>query len=195
MKSDMPQLEIDSPLQEFFQKSSVALALSHADDDNHLALVNDKFCALTGYDSEDVLGKNCRMLQTSLKGVHAENAEARAKIHDFLQPEGPETVRTTIVNFRKDSSAFVNLLFMSKLKATSGQVRYILASQFDVSRAHAHLLETYDQELNATLTKIKPLLDDHNIMIEGTLTTIANSTTTIAQAKLTLAEWEQNSPY
>lgn len=191
----MPQLEIDQSLQGFFQKSSVALALSYAQDDQHLALVNEKFCALTGYSSDDVLGKNCRMLQTSAKGMHAKNEDARTKIHDFLQVDGPMTVRTPIVNFRKDGSPFVNLLFMSKLKATSGQVRYILASQFDVSRAHAHLLQDYDTELDNTLKTIKPLLDDHNIMIEGTLATIANSTTTIAQAKLTLAEWEQNSPY
>ncbi|POO56046.1 PAS domain-containing protein [Agrobacterium rosae] len=191
----MPQLEIDQSLQDFFQKSSVALALSYAQDDQHLALVNDKFCALTGYSSDDVVGKNCRMLQTSPNGTHAENATAREEIHEFLQVDGPMTIRTPIVNFRKDNSPFVNLLFMSKLKATSGQVRYILASQFDVSRAHAHLLQDYELELDLTLTTIKPLLDDHNIMIEGTLTTIANSTTTIAQAKLTLAEWEQNSPY
>lgn len=191
----MPQLEIDRPLQDFFQKSSIALALSFADDDHHLALVNQRFCDLTGYDSSDVIGKNCRMLQTSPTGVHAENAEARAKINAFLEVDGPETVRTTIINFRNDATPFVNLLFMSKLKATSGQVRYILASQFDVSRAHTHLLQAYDVELGDTLKRIKPLLDDHNIMIEGTLATIANSTTTIAQAKLTLAELEQNFPY
>ncbi|MES5098051.1 PAS domain-containing protein [Agrobacterium sp. BA1120] len=191
----MPQLEIDRPLQDFFQKSSIALALAYADADNHLALVNEPFCKLTGYDSSDVVGKNCRMLQTSPKGTHAPNDEARDKIHEFLEADGPATVRTPIVNFRKDDQPFVNLLFMSKLKAGSGQVRYILASQFDVSRAHAHLLQAYDLELGDTLAKIKPLLDDHNIMIEGTLATIANSTTTIAQAKLTLAELEQNSPY
>jgi len=193
--SHMPQLEIDQSLQDFFQKSSVALALSYAQDDQHLALVNEKFRTLTGYDNEDVLGKNCRMLQTSPDGTHAQNEDARAKIHAFLQVDGPATVRTPIVNFRKDNSPFVNLLFMSKLKATSGQVRYILASQFEVSRAHAHLLQDYDIELDQTLKTIKPILDDHNIMIEGTLATIANSTMTIAQAKLTLAEWEQNSPY
>ncbi|KXG85320.1 PAS domain-containing protein [Agrobacterium bohemicum] len=191
----MPQLEIDQSLQNFFHKSTVALALSYAQDDQHLALVNEKFCALTGYSGDDVLGRNCRMLQTSHNGMHAKNEDARTKIHDFLQVDGPMTVRTPIVNFRKDGSPFVNLLFMSKLKATSGQVRYILASQFDVSRAHAHLLHDYDLELDRALKTIKPLLDDHNIMIEGTLATIANSTTTIAQAKLTLAEWEQNSPY
>ena len=150
---------------------------------------------MTGYGSDDVVGKNCRMLQTSPKGTNAPNTEARGKIHAFLQADGPKTMRTTIVNFRKDSSPFVNLLFMSKLKANSGQVRYILASQFDVSRAHKHLLQAYDLELDDTLRTLKPLLDDHNIMIEGTLAMIANSTNTIAQAKLTLAELEQNTPY
>lgn len=191
----MSQLEIDGPLQDFFQKSSIALAMAQAEGDNHLALVNEPFSKLTGYDASDVLGRNCRMLQTSHEGTHAPNEDARAKIHDFLKADGPATVRTPIVNFRKDGRPFVNLLFMSKLKAASGAVRYILASQFDISRAHPHLLQDYDTELGDALMKIKPLLDDHNIMIEGTLATIANSTTTIAQAKLTLAELEQNSPY
>ncbi|WP_347568976.1 PAS domain-containing protein [Rhizobium skierniewicense] len=173
----------------------MALALSHAGGDQHLALVNQKFCTLTGYGSDDVVGKNCRMLQTSQNGTNAPNTEARGKIHAFLKADGPATMRTTIVNFRKDSSPFVNLLFLSKLKANSGQVRYILASQFDVSRAHKHLLQAYDLELDDTLKTLKPLLDDHNIMIEGTLAMIANSTNTIAQAKLTLAELEQNTPY
>lgn len=157
--------------------------------------MNGQYCALTGYDSEDVLGRNCRILQTSPDGTHAPNTEARARIHAFLATDGPATVRTPVVNFRKDNTPFVNLLFMSKLKANSGQVRYIIASQFDVSRAHAHLLQAYDRELDDTLKTLKPLLDDHNIMIEGTLAMIANSTTTIAQAKLTLAELEQKAPY
>ncbi len=193
--STMNQLEINGPLQDFFQKSTIALAMSFADADNRLALVNDPFCKLTGYDSSDVLGKNCRFLQTSPSGEKAPNDEARAKIHDFLRADGPATVRTPIVNFKKDGKPFVNLLFMSKLTGGSGVVRYILASQFDISRAHPNLLQDYESELGSALTRIKPLLDDHNIMIEGTLATIANSTTTIAQAKLTLAELEQNSPY
>lgn len=191
----MSQIEIDGPLQDFFQKSSIALALSFADADNTLAFVNDPFCRLSGYDASEVLGKNCRMLQTSPEGIRAPNEDARSKIHEFLRADGPATIRTPIVNFRKDGRPFVNLLFMSKLKAGSGAVRYFLASQFDISRAQPHLLQDYNTELGDALTRIKPLLDDHNLMIEGTLATIANSTTTIAQAKLTLAELELNSPY
>jgi hypothetical protein len=84
---------------------------------------------------------------------------------------------------------------MSKLKAQSGTIRYIFASQFDVSRTYPHLLEDYDLALGKAIKNLKPLLDGHNVILEGTLATIANSTTTIAQAKLTLAELEQNEPY
>lgn len=187
--------EIEQPLTEFFKNSSIALALATADSDNHLVLVNEQFTKLTGYDNANVIGKNCRLLQTSPRGLHAENTEAKAKIHAFLKPDGPTTVRTPIVNFRKNEQAFVNLLFMSKLTGAAGKISYIFASQFDVSRTHPDLLQTYDIALGDALSRLKPLLDGHNVLIEGTLATIANSTTTIAQAKLTLAELETNSPY
>lgn len=182
------------PLQEFFDHATVALALADAHGDNHLRLVNERFRTLTGYSDEDVLNRNCRMLQRSSKGVRADNQDARQKIHAFLERKSISTVRTPIINFRKDDEPFVNLLFMSKLTSTSGDVKYIFASQFDVSRTRGDLLEAYDRDLEGTLNRIAPLLEGHNVIIEGSLATIANSAATIAQAKLTLAELEQNAP-
>lgn len=191
----MPQRELPTPLLDFFSNSSIALALAAAESDHPLFLVNDQFVTLTGYNAADVVGQNCRLLQSSPSGVKADNVTAKEKIHEFLVSGGPSSVRTPIVNFRKDGRPFVNLLFMSKLKANSGRVQYIFASQFDVSRTHPDLLLAYDAELGDAIARLKPLLDGHNVMVEGTLATIANSTTTIAQAKLTLAELENNAPY
>ena len=191
----MTSSDLERPLREFFQKSRIALALARADGDNELALVNTLFTSLTGYDEEDVVGRNCRLLQESAKGIRADNAVAKDNIHEFLRSDGPATVRTPIVNFRKDGAPFVNLLFMSKLKSASGKVSYIFASQFDVSRTHAEMLDAYDQQLSRTLKGLQPLLEGHDVMVNGTLSTIANSTAVIAQAKLTLAELETNAPY
>jgi PAS domain S-box-containing protein len=191
----MPTPDMPNPLLDFFANSSIALALAAAETDNELLLVNKPFSTLTGYESHDVLGRNCRLLQSTPAGAQANNADAKAKIHAFLQVDGPPTVRTAIVNFRKDGRPFVNLLFMSKLRASSGEIQYIFASQFDVSRAHPNLLKAYDAELGAAVARLRPLLEGHNVMIEGTLATIANSTTTIAQAKLTLSELETDTPY
>lgn len=191
----MTSSDLERPLREFFQKSRIALALARADGDNELALVNARFTALTGYGEADVVGRNCRFLQESAKGIEADNADAKVKIHDFLRADGPPTVRTPIVNFRKDGTPFINLLFMSKLKTASAKVVYVFASQFDVSRTHAELLEAYDLQLGRTLGGLKPLLEGHDVMVNGTLSTIANSTAVIAQAKLTLAELETHAPY
>ncbi len=192
--NNMQECEIEPALRDFLGNSSIALALASTGSDNPLVLASAQFYALTGYDSTDVIGRNCRFLQRRADGEYASSDEAKHKLHAFIH--GSEThVRAPIVNFRKDGRPFVNLLFMSKLKASTGKVRYIIASQFDVSRTHHDLLQAYDDALGDTLARLKPLLDGHNVMVEGTLATIANSTTTIAQAKLTLAELEANSPY
>jgi PAS domain S-box-containing protein len=190
----MTKIEIEPALKHFFGNSSIALALASTERDNPLALASEQFYTLTGYDSGDVIGRNCRFLQHRPDGEFASNDEAKEKLHAFIHGDDAN-VRAPIVNFRKDGRPFVNLLFMSKLKAANGKVRYIIASQFDVSRTHPDLLAAYDSALGETLARLKPLLDGHNVMVEGTLATIANSTTTIAQAKLTLAELETNSPY
>ncbi len=151
--------------------------------DNPLLLVNERFHQLTGYDAADVVGRNCRLLQKD-----AENREARAKIHAFLEDDRIGAVRTTILNFRKDGRPFVNLLYMSKLTALSGEVRFLFASQFDVSRSQPELLSAYDAELSRTLSRLTPTLAESGIVIEGSLMTIANTVATVAQAKLTLAD-------
>ncbi|WP_337270765.1 PAS domain-containing protein [Oryzifoliimicrobium ureilyticus] len=190
----MSDIEIDPPLSDFFRQSSIALALARASDDHQLVLVNQQFCTLTGYSSDDVIDRNCRFLQTNSEGRSAENSEPREKLRAFLTGSA-KTVRTPIVNFRKDGTPFVNLLFMSKLLGGNNKPRYIFASQFDISRSHPDLLQTYDRQLGDVIAKLKPLLQPHEVVLEGSLATIANSATTIAQAKVTLAELERDFPY
>ncbi|MDR6102342.1 PAS domain S-box-containing protein [Agrobacterium larrymoorei] len=188
----MPTSFILPPLREFFNNATVALALAEAKGDNELVLVNQHFKTLTGYEDADVLGKNCRMLQHRADGERALNEEARTKIHSFLSRPTSSVIRTPIVNFRKDGRPFVNLLFMSKLTSSSGDVQYIFASQFDISRTRPDLLDKYNTDLGTTLIRIQPMLEGHNVIIEGSLATIASSATTIAQAKVTLAELDKS---
>lgn len=185
----MPEPTVPDALLAFFEGSQVALALGAPDGDNELILVNRRFTDLTGYSQEDLAGRNCRVLQ---KGPDrgAEDGEARARLHAFLKDDGAANVRTPILNFRKDGTPFVNLLYMSRLRLLSGRTRFILASQFDVSRAHPDRLQAYDDDLGQALTRLSPVAAESGIIVEGTLSTIANSATAIAQAKLTLANLE-----
>ena len=177
--------DIPTELRRYVEGSHIALALAAAGGDTPLLLVNEPFRQLTGYADADVVGRNCRLLQRD-----AENREARAKIHAFLEDSRLGSVRTPIVNFRKDGRPFVNLLYLSKLKTLSGAVRFLLASQFDVSRSQPELLSAYETKLSRTVTLLNPTLAESGIVIEGSLTTIANTVATVAQAKLTLADLE-----
>ncbi len=179
----MHSQEIPGELLRYFQDSHIALALADVTEDNPLLLVNEPFRTLTGYTDEEVIGRNCRLLQRD-----AENRQPRAKIRGFLEGGRQASVRTSIVNFRKDGKPFVNLLYMSKLKSLSGEVRFLFASQFDVSRSQPELLSAYDAELGRTLAKLGPTLAESGMVIEGSLMTIANTVATVAQAKLTLAD-------
>jgi PAS domain S-box-containing protein len=174
---------IPAELRQYFEASHIALALAEAGNDNPLVLVNEPFRTLTGYVDEEVIGRNCRLLQRD-----ADNQDAREKIRTFLDSGRHASVRTPIINFRKNGQPFVNLLYMSKLKALSGEVRFLFASQFDVSRSQPELLSAYDAELSRTLSRLSPTLAESGLMIEGSLMTIANSVATVAQAKLTLAD-------
>ena len=168
--SDLPKA-----LRDYFEQSRVALALAEAEGDNHLVLVSPAFSRLTGYEPEDVVGRNCRMLQRD-----AANVEPRARLREFLTRPTQPNVRTP----------FVNLLYMSRLRAIDGDASYIFASQFDVSRSQPELLTDYDEQLTATLGRLVPIAGDAGIVVEGTLLTIANSAAIVAQAKMLLAGLE-----
>ncbi len=175
------ETHLPEPLATYLGQSRVALAIAAATDDNPLVFVNDAFCSLTGYGTDDVVGRNCRMLQRG-----ARNEEARARLREFLAQPRQANVRTPIVNFRKDGTPFVNLLYMSRLRGTDGTVRFMFASQFDVSRSQPDLLADYDAELAATLGRLAPVAGDAGIVVEGTLLAIANTASTVAQAKIML---------
>ena len=184
----MSDLTVPEELLTFFENSPVALALGDPAGDNELIMVNARFTELTGYRQVDLAGINCRVLQGN-GGDH----EGRARLRAFLQDDAAVSVRTPILNFRKDGEPFVNLLYMSRLRTLSGRARYIFASQFDVSRAQPDRLRAYDTQLSNTLTRLSPIAAESGIIVEGTLTTIANSATAIAQAKLTLANLDNSS--
>lgn len=177
----------DSPvpqaLCEFLEASPVALSLAAIEGDHPLLFVNRRFAKLTGYGASELIGRNCRVLQ---RGVG--DGQGHAKLRAFLADDAAVAVRTPMVNFRKDGVAFVNLLYMSRLRGIAGETRYILASQFDVSRTQPERLAAYDRALAQALADMGPLAEDYGITVDRTLTAIADAVSTIAQAKLTLID-------
>ena len=95
--------------------------------DNPIVFANPAFLALTGYASQEVVGRNCRFLQ----GPETDR-ETVAEIRRAVAAR--QEIATEILNYRKDGYSFWNALFISPILDTSGELVYFFASQLDVSR-------------------------------------------------------------
>jgi PAS domain S-box-containing protein len=110
--------------------------------DNPLVFVNDAFCQLTGYDREEVIGRNCRFLQ----GPQSDPAVVDAIRAAVKQGRA---IAIDVRNHRKDGSVFWNRLQMAPVHDAGGELSYFIASQFDVTAELQRLedLERHNTDL------------------------------------------------
>ncbi|PSP33390.1 hypothetical protein BRC63_10485, partial [Halobacteriales archaeon QH_10_70_21] len=94
--------------------------------ENPLVYVNDGFCRLTGYDREEVLGRNCRFLQ----GPDTEEATVD-RVRAAIDAEEPVTVE--LLNYRADGERFWNLLTIAPVRNDDGEVTHFLGFQRDIT--------------------------------------------------------------
>lgn len=120
-----PGSELDA-LQQAIDTSPSALSVSDPrSPDCPLVLVNDAFLRLTRYERHEVIGRNCRFLQ----GERSHPA-ARAKLKAAVE-SGTEAA-VTIVNYRKDGSAFLNAVQLAPIFDRQGRLIFILGSQAEL---------------------------------------------------------------
>ncbi len=94
--------------------------------DNPIIFANQAFLDTTGYDAEDVIGRNCRFLQgprTDPAAVDAIRAAIAAE-RDLI---------VELINYRRDGTTFWNRLMLSPITDDAGRLLYYFASQLDVS--------------------------------------------------------------
>lgn len=172
----MPDSPPDS-LADYIRRSRVALALSTVTGDVPLLMVNQGFCDLTGYERDQVEGRNCRLLQGP-----GTDAESRAALRAFVNDSDRDSGRFPILNYRADGSAFHNLLFMTRLRDHAGQARYLLASQFDMtSSAQRNTLPAHDAELSRNLSEIRAMGQQFGLAMEGSAKAISQSVAMLAR--------------
>ena len=94
--------------------------------DNPIVFANDAFLKLTGYDREEVIGRNCRFLQGP-----ASSPEAIDGIRAAIGSR--ESISVDVLNYRKDGSSFWNALYISPVSNEQGELQFYFASQIDVS--------------------------------------------------------------
>lgn len=119
---------------------------------NPLVYVNRAFCELTGYERDEVVGRNCRFLQGPETGV-----QKVAELRSLLERREAGVVE--ILNYRKDGSQFWNALHVSPIYSRAGKLAYFFGSQWNVdreiaSRSAKEQFEMIARELNHRLMNI-----------------------------------------
>lgn len=172
-----PTTELPSALNDYIQKSGVALAVSTTEGDAPLIAVNEAFCKLTGYTQDEATGQNCRFLQ----GPGTTEAE-RQPLHDFVHGQGGDNGRFPITNYRKDGSEFRNFVFMSRLFDQDGRPRLILASQFDMTSAMQRSeISKNDAKLSQAVADVGQIGREYGYAMMGSAQLIADSVATLAR--------------
>jgi len=107
--------------------SGVALSIVDASAaDQPIVWVNRAFCDLTGYAPQDVIGRNCRLLQGP-----ATDPVTRAEIHEGIA--AGRTVSAVVLNYRRDGSPFWNQVLISPVRAEDGTITHHVGVQADVT--------------------------------------------------------------
>lgn len=94
--------------------------------DNPIVYSNNSFLKLTGYEREEVMGRNCRMIQ---------GPETDPKAVDTIRTalETRTDIALDILNYRKDGTPFWNALYISPVIDETGELQFFFASLLDVT--------------------------------------------------------------
>lgn len=118
---------IDDPFAAAIRATRMAMIVTDGTQaDNPIIFANDAFLRLTGYEREEVIGRNCRFLQgpdTDPKAVEALRTAITAG----------EDIAVELLNYRKDGTTFWNALYLSPVRNDAGQIVYFFGSQLDTT--------------------------------------------------------------
>ena len=113
----------------------VGITISDPEQDNNpLIYVNERFTELTGYDEEDILGTNCRILQG--ENTSAEPVAAMRKAIDTVEP-----VTVELRNRRKDGTEFWNQVSIAPVRTDDGELINYVGFQQDITAEKERELE------------------------------------------------------
>lgn len=115
--------------------------------DYPLVYVNRGFEQITGYDGQEVIGRNARLLQGP-----ATDLQALAEIRTSLAEK--RDCRVTIRNYRKDGTTFWNELTLSPVRDELGRLSHYVGVQSDITERR-----NYEESLERSERFLRRVLD------------------------------------
>jgi PAS domain S-box-containing protein len=98
--------------------------------DHPIIYGNAAFETLTGYTKDEFIGKNPRFLQGDDR-----DQPGRSKLRKAI--EGGKPVRTTLQNYRKDGSMFIDEIYIAPIHNADGELTHFMGIQNDVTKITA----------------------------------------------------------
>lgn len=154
--------------------------------DTPIIYANDAYCKMTGYELDEVVGKNCRFMQ----GPDTD-AESVRLIGEAIAAREP--IGIDILNYRKDGTPYWNALYISPVFNEDGELLYYFSSQFDATerRRHAQAIldrkvelesevEASTRDLKKTLASLERALEEKTLLIHEIDHRVKNNLQTIA---------------
>ncbi len=143
-------------------RAPFSLVISNAQmEDCPIVYVNSAFEDVTGYSSDQVVGRNCRFLQgedTDPKTV--------AKLRTAIAEKTSASV--DIRNYRADGSAFWNRLMISPISSESGDSPYFMGIQIDLGATQdPGALLAKIENIDSQLEEVQHRVKNHLSMVVG----------------------------
>jgi PAS domain S-box-containing protein len=114
-------------------------------EDAPIVYANKRFEEITGYQIDEIIGRNCRFLQSDDR-----DQEGLRRLREAIKNRQP--IEVTLRNYRRDGALFYNKLNITPLFDAQGKLIYFLGVQYDVTeQVHA---ETEIGDLKAKLQTI-----------------------------------------
>ncbi|APT29497.1 adagio-like protein 1 [Methylobacterium phyllosphaerae] len=147
--------------------------------DNPIAWANDAFLQVTGYTADEIVGRNCRMLQGP-----ATDRFTVERIRSAVQAAEPISVE--LLNYRKDGTTFWNAMTITPVNDAEG-LAFFYAAQADMTYVHQmevsmrgtndeleRLVNARTQDLTTALEQKTALLHEVDHRVKNNLQVISS---------------------
>ena len=116
---------------------------------NPIVAVNNAFCALTGYRTDEIIGRNCKFLA----GPQTE-AWLTERIAAGIRAHRPVLVE--ILNYKRDGTEFRNAVLVAPVFDEKGVLEYFIGSQVELPKEGAGPLSCRRANAVSLVKKLSP---------------------------------------
>lgn len=128
-----PQIDIGA-----VDTSTALVVVDARKKDLPIVFASASFSTLTGYENHEIVGQNCRFLQSprsaglAKKGSKRKHSDSNAVYHMKAHIMAGKESQSSIINYRKNGQPFVNLVTVIPIQWGSDEITYYVGFQVDL---------------------------------------------------------------